>query len=205
MTPYVPQEAVADAQRVVAAALELSQEVLTVEVIELLQVPKNDAALPPQVLGQIQALHLREVAFNDVAQRPDVLPLRGHHLIDDVPQLAAGGNSWPEGTLEHRAAPRALPMTRGGDDPLVSPQPRSIACCESCPSLKKLTDSPRNATAFLIRKGSPELAAPTPSSAGSSPAPGHNRGCSINHCASTTTTKKDSRNASNFCEKESAW
>lgn len=36
MLPYVPQEAVADAQRVVAAALELSQEVLTVEVIEFL-------------------------------------------------------------------------------------------------------------------------------------------------------------------------
>lgn len=103
--PYVPQEAVADAQRVVAAALELPQKVLTVEVIEFLQVPKNDAALPPQVLGQIQALHLREVAFNDVTQRPDVLPLRGHHLINDVPQFAAGENSCPEGMLQQRAAP----------------------------------------------------------------------------------------------------
>lgn len=85
----------ADPQRVVAAALELSQEILAVEVVELLQVPEDDAALAAQVLGQVEPLHLREVAVDDVAKRPHVLPLRGHHLIDDVPQLAAMGNTQP--------------------------------------------------------------------------------------------------------------
>lgn len=66
--PYMSEEAVADPQRVVAAALELSQEVLAVKVIELLQVPKNDAAFPTQVLGEVEALHLREVAIDDVAK-----------------------------------------------------------------------------------------------------------------------------------------
>lgn len=95
--PYVSEEAVADPQRVVAAALELSQEVLAVEVVEFLQVPKNDAALPTQVLGEVEALHLREVTIDDVAKRPHVFPLCGYHLINDVPQLAAIGNSL-EGT-----------------------------------------------------------------------------------------------------------
>lgn len=93
--PYVPQEAVADTQRVVAAALELPQKILAVEVVEFLQVPKNDAALPAQVLGEVEALHLGEVAVDDVAQRPHVLSLRGHHLVNDVPQLAARGNAQP--------------------------------------------------------------------------------------------------------------
>lgn len=68
LVPYVSEEAVADPKWVVAAALQLPQEVLAVEVIEFLQVPKNDAALPTQVLGEVQALHLREVAVNDVAK-----------------------------------------------------------------------------------------------------------------------------------------
>jgi len=66
-----------------------------VEVVEFLQVPKNDAALPAQVLGEVKALHLREVAIDDVAKRPHVFPLRGYHLVDDVPQLAATGNTQP--------------------------------------------------------------------------------------------------------------
>lgn len=93
--PYVSQEAVADPQWVVAAALKLSQEVLAVEVIEFLQVSKNDAALPTQVLGEVEALHLREVAVDDVAKRSHVFPLRVYHLIDDVPQFAATGNTQP--------------------------------------------------------------------------------------------------------------
>lgn len=93
--PYMSEEAVADPQRVVAAALKLSQEVLAVEVIEFLQVPKNDAAFPTQVLGEVEALHLREVAIDDVAKRPHVFPFRGYHLINDVPQLAAIGNTQP--------------------------------------------------------------------------------------------------------------
>lgn len=93
--PYVSQEAVADPQWVVAAALELSQEVLAVEVIEFLQVPKNDTALPTQVLGEVKALHLREVAIDDVAKRPHIFPLRGYHLINDVPQLAVIRNTQP--------------------------------------------------------------------------------------------------------------
>lgn len=108
LMPYVSEEAVADPQRVVAAALELSQEILAVEVIEFLQVPKDDAAFATQVLGEVETLHLGEVAIDDVAKRPDVLPLRGHHLVNDVPQLAATGNTQPEGTQWGCSRQRAL-------------------------------------------------------------------------------------------------
>lgn len=75
----------------VAAAFQLPQEILAVEVIEFLQVSKNDTALPPQVLRKVCALHLRKVALDDVAQRFHVLPLCGHHLINDMPQFTANG------------------------------------------------------------------------------------------------------------------
>lgn len=82
---YMAQEAVADAQRVVAAALQLLEEVLAVEVNQLFQVAEDDAALAPQVLRQVGPLHLGEVVVDDVAQRAYVLPLCRHHLVHDVP------------------------------------------------------------------------------------------------------------------------
>lgn len=60
------QETVADTERVVTAALQLLQEILTVEVHQLLQVAEDDAALSPEVLGQVGALHLREIVIDDV-------------------------------------------------------------------------------------------------------------------------------------------
>lgn len=73
-----------DGQRGVGACLQILQEVLAVEVPELLHIPENDAAFPSQVLRQIQALHLGEIVFDDVAERADVLPLCGNHLVHDV-------------------------------------------------------------------------------------------------------------------------
>lgn len=62
------QEAVADTEWMVTAALQLFKEVLTVEIHQLLQVAEDDAALSPQVLGQVRTLHLGEVVINDVTQ-----------------------------------------------------------------------------------------------------------------------------------------
>ena len=83
-------KAAADGQWGVGAGLQLLQEVPTVEVPQFLHVPENDAALPPQVLGQVQALHLGEIVLNDVVERADVLPLRGDHLVHDVLHFTGG-------------------------------------------------------------------------------------------------------------------
>ena len=74
----------ADGQRGVGASLQLLQEVLAVEVPQFLHIPENDAALPAQVLRQVEALHLREIMLDDVAERANVLPLCGNHFIHDV-------------------------------------------------------------------------------------------------------------------------
>lgn len=84
---YMAQEAVADTQRVVAAALQLLEEVLAVEVHQLFQVAEDNAAFTPQVLRQVSPLHLGEVVVNDVAQRAHVFPLCRNHLVHDVTQL----------------------------------------------------------------------------------------------------------------------
>lgn len=81
---YMSQETAADAQRRVSAGLQLLQEVLAVEVPQFFQVPKNDAALPSQVLRQVKTLHLGEIVLNDVAERANVFPLCGNHFIHDV-------------------------------------------------------------------------------------------------------------------------
>lgn len=73
-----------DGQRGVGARLQLLQEILAVEVPEFLHIPENDAALPPQVLRQVQALHLGEIVLDDVAERANILPLCGDHLVHDV-------------------------------------------------------------------------------------------------------------------------
>lgn len=86
------EEAAADGQWTVCARLQVLEEVLAVEVPQLLHVAKNDGALPPQVLRQVQALHLREVVLDDVAEGADVLPLRGDHLVHDVLHFAGEQN-----------------------------------------------------------------------------------------------------------------
>lgn len=87
------EKTAADGERTVGARLQVLQEVLTVEVPQLLHVPENDAALPSQVLGQIQPLHLGEIVLDDVAEGADVLPLRGNHLVHDVLHFAAAQNT----------------------------------------------------------------------------------------------------------------
>lgn len=60
------QEPAACRQGAVLAALQLRQEVLAVEIIEVLQVPKNDAVLPSEVLGQVRSFHFWKVMVNDI-------------------------------------------------------------------------------------------------------------------------------------------
>lgn len=99
------QETVADAEWMVTAAFQLLQEVLTVEVHQLLQVAENDAALSPQVLGQIRTLHLREVVINDVTQGAHIFTLCCHHFIHNVAQFTeregAGESKRDENSLIH--------------------------------------------------------------------------------------------------------
>ena len=82
------EKAAADGQRAVGAQLQILQEVLSVKVPQFLHVSKNNTALPPQVLGQVQPLHLGEIVLDDVAEGADVLPLGGDHLVHDVLHFA---------------------------------------------------------------------------------------------------------------------
>lgn len=50
------------------AGLQLWQEVVTVEVVKLLQVTKDDASLAPEVLGDVWSVQQGEVVGQDVAQ-----------------------------------------------------------------------------------------------------------------------------------------
>lgn len=75
-------------ERVPLTSLHLPQEVLTVELIDLLNVPKDDAALPPQGLRYIWALELRDVVLYDILQRQDIVPLCLYHLPHDVGQCS---------------------------------------------------------------------------------------------------------------------
>lgn len=81
---HVSEEAAADGQWAVSARLQVLEEILAVKVPQLLHVAKDDGALPPQVLRQVQALHLGEIVLDDIAEGADVLPLRGDHLVHDV-------------------------------------------------------------------------------------------------------------------------
>lgn len=92
---HVSQKACADRQRRVSAALQILLKILSVKVTQLLQIPKNNTALPSQILRQIQTLHLREIMFNDVSERSDVLSLCRNHLIHDVLDFTEN-HSWEE-------------------------------------------------------------------------------------------------------------
>lgn len=86
------KEAAADGQRTVCARLQVLEEVLAVKVPQLLHIAKNDGALPPQVLRQVQTFHLGEIVLDDVAEGANILPLRGDHLIHDVLYFAGEQN-----------------------------------------------------------------------------------------------------------------
>lgn len=84
---YVSQEAASHPERSVLTALQLTQEVVLVEVVELFQIPKDDAPLAPEVLGHVDPLHLREVILSNVTQSPHILPLCGQQLLHDPLQF----------------------------------------------------------------------------------------------------------------------
>lgn len=50
------------------AGLQLWKEVMTVEVVKLLQVTEDDPSLAPEVLGDIWSVQQGEVVGQDVAQ-----------------------------------------------------------------------------------------------------------------------------------------
>lgn len=112
---YMSEEAVRHSEWVFPAGLQLPQEELTVEVQKFLQVPKDDRALSPQVLRDVDPVHLREVVVDDVAQRANVLPLRGHHLLHDVTQLTAHRHSDRSHTSnsQRQNQPGSVPQTPG--------------------------------------------------------------------------------------------
>lgn len=85
---YMHDKVMRNLERVPLTSLHLPQEVLAVELIDLLNVPEDDAALPPQGLGYIWALELRDVVLYDILQRQDVVPLCLHHLPHYVGQCS---------------------------------------------------------------------------------------------------------------------
>lgn len=77
------EEAAGHHGSVTLAGLQLWQEVVTVEVVQLLQVAEDDAPLPSQVLGDVSSVQQGEVVGEDVGQRADVLPLGEQKLLQD--------------------------------------------------------------------------------------------------------------------------
>lgn len=78
---YVTQKAAPHSERLRDAALQLVQEVVTVKVMQLFQVPEDAPPLSPEVLGDVCSLQLGEVVLSDITQGFDVLPLCGQQLL----------------------------------------------------------------------------------------------------------------------------
>lgn len=68
------------------ARLQLWQEIVVVEIIQLLQIAKDNPSFAPEVLGDVLSVQQGEVVGQDVAQRADVLPLCEHQLLQDTLQ-----------------------------------------------------------------------------------------------------------------------
>lgn len=80
---HMSEEAAGHHGSVPLAGLQLRQEVVAVEVVQLLQVAKDDAPLAPQVLGDVGSVQQGEVVGEDIGQRADVLPLGEQQLLQD--------------------------------------------------------------------------------------------------------------------------
>lgn len=80
---HMSEEAARHHGRLSMAGFQLWQEVAAVEVVQFLQVAKDDASLAPQVLGDVGSVQQGEVVGEDVGQRAHVLPLREHQLLQD--------------------------------------------------------------------------------------------------------------------------
>lgn len=81
---HVFQEAASDAEGLLQTQLQLLKEVMLVKVSQLLQVPKDDSSLSPQVLGHVGTLQLRDVVLHHVPQRSHILSLRLKQLLHDA-------------------------------------------------------------------------------------------------------------------------
>ena len=64
----------------VLAGFDLSQEVLAVELVDLLNVAEDDVLLASQRLGHVGLAQLGDVVVDDVLQRLDVVTLRLDYL-----------------------------------------------------------------------------------------------------------------------------
>lgn len=74
------QEGIGYPGGVLGTGLQLTQEEMTVEVPQLLQVAKEVGALATEALGHIGAIQLGEVVLHGVVKSTDILPLCSHHL-----------------------------------------------------------------------------------------------------------------------------
>ncbi len=81
---HVFQEAASDAEGLLQTQLQLLKEVMLVKVSQLLQVPKDDSSLSPQVLRHVGTLQLRDVVLHHVPQRSHILSLRLKQLLHDA-------------------------------------------------------------------------------------------------------------------------
>lgn len=78
---HMSQKAAGHHGRFPLTLLQLWQKVVTVEVMQLLQVSKDDASLAPKILGNVLSVQQREVVSQDVIQWADILPLCDHQLF----------------------------------------------------------------------------------------------------------------------------
>lgn len=83
VSAHMSEEAACHHGGVPLAGLQLRQEVVAVEVVQLLQVAKDDAPLAPQILGDVGSVQQGEVVGEDIGQRADVLPLSEQQLLQD--------------------------------------------------------------------------------------------------------------------------
>lgn len=65
---HMSEEAARHHGRLSLAGLQLWQEVAAVEVVQFLQVAKDDASLAPKVLGDVGSVQQGEVVGEDVGQ-----------------------------------------------------------------------------------------------------------------------------------------
>lgn len=73
----------ADVVGVVLALLQLRQEVLTVKLVDLLNVAEDDVAFAAQRVWHIVTHDLRDVVLDDELEGSDVVTLRLDHLPHD--------------------------------------------------------------------------------------------------------------------------
>lgn len=84
---YVIKEAASGSQRLRLTGLQLLLEVLTVKVVEFLQITENSPSLTTQILWDIWSGQQGIIMSQDVSQRANVLHLRQQELLHDPLKL----------------------------------------------------------------------------------------------------------------------